>query len=74
MTHATPPVSWNARVLGLLAAIEHEATDTDDDDGANGHGGHVVALGLLLGRLFLNLGLGNVLIGEGLVGVGDGLD
>ncbi len=52
--------------------IEHEAADTDDDDGANGHGGHVVALELLLGRLFLNLGLGYILIGEGLVGVGDG--
>jgi hypothetical protein len=34
--------------LGLLATIDHEATDTDDD-GANTHGGHVVALGLLLG-------------------------
>ena len=63
------------RALGLLATIEHEAADTDDDDGANGHGGHVVALGLLLGGLFLlDLGLGYVLIGEGLVGVGDGLD
>lgn len=63
------------RVLGLLATIEHEAADTDDDDGANGHGGHVVVLGLLLGGLFLlSLGLGYVLIGERLVGIGDGLD
>ena len=63
------------RALGLLATIEHEAADTDDDDGANGHGGHVVALGLLLGGLFLfDLGLGYILIREGLVGVGDGLD
>lgn len=63
------------RVLGLLATIDHVGADTDDDDGANGHGGHVVALGLLLGGLFLfGLGLGHVLIGKGLVGVGDGLD
>ena len=63
------------RVLGLLATIDHVDADTDDDDGANGHGGHVVALGLLLGDLFLfGLWLGHVLIGKGLVGVGDGFD
>ena len=71
--HPARALRWG--FLGLLATIEHEAADTDDDDGANGHGGHVVALGLLLGGLFLfDLGLGYVLIGEGLVGVGDGLD
>ena len=37
------------RALGLLATIDHVGADTDDDDGANGHGGHVVTLGLLLG-------------------------
>lgn len=63
------------RALGLLATIDHVGADTEDDDGANGHGGHVVALGLLLGDLFLFcLGLGHVLIGKGLVGLGDGLD